>query len=167
VVTKADSDTRVVHEIDGRAAAVTYARVTGGEADDGLDAMRFASRPMVVQIDGTNLVRSIQKANPDGSLTFFAAVEHGLVLRVARGDDLLDNLEKALATAADRVGPVQAVIAFDCVLRRLEVLHVGVTEGVERAVSEHHMVGFSGYGEQFGGVHLNQTLTAIAIGGRR
>ena len=113
------------------------------------------------------IVRSIQKVNPDGSLTFFAAIEEGLVLRVARGDDLLDNLERALATAADRVGTSQAVIAFDCILRRLEVVEGGATEGVERAVNDHHLVGFSGYGEQFGGVHINQTLTAIAIGRRQ
>ena len=166
VVTKADAEARVVHEIDGRPAAVTYAQITGGVAD-GLDAMRFASRPMVVQIDGTNFVRSIQSANPDGSLTFFAAIEEGLVLRVACGMDLVDNLEQAMLQADSQVGSAQAVIAFDCILRRLEVLDTGMTDGVDRVITDHHVVGFSSYGEQFGGVHVNQTLTAIAIGGRR
>jgi hypothetical protein len=166
VVTKADADTRVVYEIDGRQATATYAQVTGGPFE-GLHAMRFASSPMVVQIDGTNFVRSIQKANPDGSLTFFAAVEEGLVLRVARGVDLVDNLDRAISVASNRVGGVQGVIAFDCVLRRLEVLNNGLIEGMDRVVAGQHVVGFSSYGEQFGGVHINQTLTGIAIGGRQ
>lgn len=37
-----------------------------------LGPMRFAASPVVVMIDGTDYVRSIQKANQDGSLTFFA-----------------------------------------------------------------------------------------------
>jgi hypothetical protein len=166
VVTRADADTRVVHEIDGRPAAVTYAQVTGGPFEE-LHSTRFASSPMVVQIDGTNFVRSIQKAHPDGSLTFFAAIEEGLVLRVARGVDLVDNLERVMNVASNRVGGAQGVLAFDCILRRLEVVHTGLIAGVERLVADHHVVGFSSYGEQFGGVHVNQTLTAIAIGGRQ
>ena len=47
-----------------------------------LNSVPFADSPFVVKIDGANYVRSIQKVNPDGSLTFFCAIEEGLVLRV-------------------------------------------------------------------------------------
>ena len=87
VVTEADPEHRIVKEINGRPAAEEYARVIGVPPDD-LCTIRFASSPVVVVIDGTDYVRSIQKANPDGSLTFFCAIEEGLVFRVARGVDL-------------------------------------------------------------------------------
>ena len=35
---------------------------------------------------------------------------------------------------------------------------------VEALVRENHVIGFSSYGEQYGGVHVNQTLTGVAIG---
>jgi hypothetical protein len=35
---------------------------------------------------------------------------------------------------------------------------------VARWLTDHHVVGFSSYGEQFRGVHLNQTCTGIALG---
>lgn len=35
-------------------------------------------------INGENYVGGIQKSNPDGSLTFFCAIEEGVVLRVAK-----------------------------------------------------------------------------------
>ena len=57
-----------------------------------------------------NYVRSIQKANPDGSLKFYCAIERGVVLRVARGVDLVANLETALAQVRAQIGPPQLVL---------------------------------------------------------
>ena len=63
VVTAADAERRIVMELDGRPAVEEYARLAGtGIAN--LDPLRFAASPVVVLIDGTNYVRSIQKANP-------------------------------------------------------------------------------------------------------
>ena len=90
VVTEADTAHRIVKEINGLPAAQEYARIVGIDARD-LDPLRFAAWPVVVMIDGTNYVRSIQKVNPDGSLTFFCAIEDGLVLRLAKGMYLLEN----------------------------------------------------------------------------
>jgi len=93
VVTEADPAKRIVKEINGLPAAEEYARLVGVEVRD-LKQMHFAASPVVVMIDGTDYVRSIQKANADGSLTFFCAIEEGLVLRVAHGVDLVKNLEQ-------------------------------------------------------------------------
>ena len=163
VVTAADAMHRIVREFDGRPAAQDYARLTGSSIDD-LDTMHFARQPMVVLIDGTTYVRSIQSANPDGSLTLFCAIEEGVVLRVARGEDLLGNLDGALATIHSAIGTPQLVIAFDCILRKLEVVENGVLGRVEEMYRRNNVVGFNGYGEQFRGVHVNQTLTGIAFG---
>jgi hypothetical protein len=112
-------------------------------------------------------VRSIQKANPDGSLTFYCAIDEGLVLRVVRGVDLLGNLEHAFDNLRTSVGPLQMVIACDCVLRNLEIAQSGLKESVGAVLHQNNVVGFSTYGEQFRGVHVNQTLTGIAFGSAR
>jgi hypothetical protein len=83
VVTAADTASRVVYEINGLPAAEEYARLIGVPVAE-LGPDRFAVAPVVVMIDGTDYVRAIQKANPDGSLTFYCAIDEGLVLRVAR-----------------------------------------------------------------------------------
>lgn len=111
VVTAADTASRIVKEINGLPAAEEYARILGVDIRD-LDATRFASGPVVVMIDGTNYVRSIQKANPDGSLTFMCAIEEGLVLRVAKGVDLLDNLEQAFTEIRAEIGPPNSCSAL-------------------------------------------------------
>lgn len=163
VVTAADASRRLVFEINGLPAAEEYARLVGTDVND-LNPMRFATSPVVVLIDGHEYVRSIQKVNPDGSLTFYCAIDEGIVLRVARGVDLIDNLTHSLGQIRDEIGPPQAVIACDCILRNLEITQDGLKQAVGDILRDNHTVGFSTYGEQYAGVHVNQTFTGLAIG---
>jgi hypothetical protein len=163
VVTDADAERRLVKEINGLPAAQEYARVLGLDAG-ALDPTRFAASPVVVLIDGTTYVRSIQRVNPDGSLTFFCAIENGVVLRSAKGVDLLKNLEEAFSRIRAEIGPPQLVLGCDCVLRKLEVLPSLQKDRVVEVFQKNNTVGFNTYGEQFNGVHINQTLVGIAIG---
>lgn len=163
VVTEADAKNRIVREINGLPASHEYARMVGVEVGN-LNPMRFASSPAVVLIDGVEYVRSIQKANPDGSLTFYCAIEEGLVLRIAHGLDLLDNLAQTLERIEADIGAPQAVLGCDCVLRKLEILQTGLRDRVGDMLASHNAFGFNTYGEQYGGVHVNQTFTGIAIG---
>lgn len=163
VVTSADAEHRIVREIDGELAADAYARLIGTTRAN-LDPLRFAGQPMVVLIDGTNYVRSIQQVNDDGSLTLFCAIEEGLVLRAAKGENLVKNLEEAFDAMKSEIGQPQLVLACDCILRKLEMTERGLTAEIASVLRANNVVGFSTYGEQFGGVHVNQTLTGIAIG---
>ena len=163
VVTEADASRRVVKEINGRPAAAEYARMLD-VPETALDPVHFAASPVLVLIDGANYVRSIQKANPDGTLTFFCAIEEGVVLRVARGVDLAANLQQAFATLRADIGEPQLVLACDCILRKLEIEQGGLSTDVAEVFRRNRVVGFNTYGEQFCGVHVNQTLTGVAIG---
>jgi hypothetical protein len=162
VVTDVDMAHRKVKEINGLPAAQEYARILGVPVGD-LTGAYFAAWPVVVMIDGTNYVRSIQQANPDGSLTFFCAIEDGLVLRVAKGVNLLENLEGTFSRIEAEIGRPQLVIACDCILRKLEISHGVLQDSVNAAFLRNNTVGFNTYGEQFHGVHVNQTLVGVAI----
>lgn len=166
VVTAADPGQRTVYEINGLPAVEEYARIVGVSPQD-LNPLVFAAAPVVVVLDGSFFVRSIQKSGNDGSLTFFSAIEEGLVLQVAQGIDIVGNLERTIAAVTDAVGPLQLVITFDCILRNLEIQRAGLLSEIEAAFRSCNAVGFSTYGEQIKGVHVNQTLAAIAIGQAR
>ncbi|MFA5939340.1 MAG: nitric oxide-sensing protein NosP [Sinimarinibacterium sp.] len=166
VVTEADPSQRIVREINGYPAAQEYARILGIDVAD-LDPNRFSEHPVVVLIDGSDYVRSIQKANPDGSLTFYSAIDAGLVLRVAHGVDLIRNVEETFARIRAQIGPPELVLACDCILRNLEVTQNGSKARVGDVFRANKAVGLSTYGEQVHGLHVNQTLTGIAIGAPR
>jgi hypothetical protein len=163
VVTSADADNRIVTEIDGRPAAAEYARLVGTTVEN-LDPAYFSASPVLVLMGGANYVRSIQRANPDGSLTFYCAIEEGLVLRVAEGHDMIRGLETLFEETKAQIGQPQLTIGCDCILRKLEASQSGVVDRADELFRENNLVGFHGYGEQYRGVHVNQTLTGIAIG---
>ena len=163
VVTEADTARRVIKEINGLPAAQEYARLLGVAAND-LGPEIFSASPVVVLIDGESYVRSIHKANPDGSLTFFCAIENGLILRIARTSDLYRNLAESFAQLRSEIGPPQLVITSECILRRAEVLRSVQREAIIDLLLTNQSTGFCTYGEQYRGIHLNQTLTGVAIG---
>ena len=75
VVTEADPGRRIVTEINGNPAGREYARALGLTEIDELTPLVFATHPVVVRVGGQYYVRSIQKVNDDGSLTFFCAID--------------------------------------------------------------------------------------------
>jgi hypothetical protein len=163
VVTAADPATRTVLEIDALQATEGYARLVGVDASE-LDSSFFSSHPVVVRIAGTDHARSIQKANPDGSLTFYCAMEEGVVLRAARRDDLVTDLLGTFAHVQHHLGTPSLVLVCDCVLRNLEITQLELRERVAHIFRRNNAVGFSTYGEQIHGVHVNQTMAGIAFG---
>jgi hypothetical protein len=165
VVTQVDAPNRVVYEINGLPAADEYARLVGVNPAE-LTPGHFASCPVVVMIDGTDYVRSIQYANPDGSLTFYCAIDEGVVLRVAHGVDLLAKTETAFSRVEQELGDLEGMIVCDCILRNLEIQRLHRQDAATALFRRFRAFGFSTYGEQLGGVHINQTLTGIAIGRR-
>jgi hypothetical protein len=118
----------------------------------------------MLKIGGEYYVRSIQKANPDGSLTFYCAIETGLVLTVAKGKALLENLHARMDSLRREVHGLKLVLGCDCILRRLELQQKGLLSEALNVLGGADFIGFSTYGENYNGIHVNQTLTGLALG---
>jgi hypothetical protein len=165
VVTGAEPARRIVSEINGEPAAREYARMVGLEVDK-LTPMIFAAHPVVVSIAGNCYVRSIQKVNDDESLSFFCAIDEGIVLTVAQGVDIVNNLAEAFAAVERELGPPALVLGCDCILRSLEIGQRGCRDQIGEIFQANNVVGFATYGEQFNAMHVNQTFTGVAISAR-
>lgn len=165
VVTKADPARRVVYEINGLPAASEFARLVGIQMTE-LTPLIFATHPVVVRVGGQYFVRSIAKVNDDESLTFFCAIDDGIVLTIAKGVDMVENLQKAFDEVRATLGEPQLVLGCDCILRRLEMERSGIKDQIGAIFAANNVIGFATYGEQFNAMHVNQTFTGIAIGHR-
>jgi hypothetical protein len=164
VITEADVATRTVFEINGLPAAEEYARILGLTIDR-LSPAVFSANSVMLRIGGEYYVRSIKSANPDGSLTFYCAIDTGLVLTLARPGNLCESLQSELARLEADLPGLQLVLGCDCIMRRLELAQDAGLAAANDILARYPFVGFSTYGEQFGGIHFNQTLTGIAVGG--
>jgi hypothetical protein len=166
VVTASDPDHRVVREFNAAGAAGEYA-ASVGIVPETLTPLSFASHPVVVRVGGEYYCRSIQKMNPDGSLSFFCAIDDGIVLSIAQPKGMVESTEAALNDVANRLGGIDMVLGFDCVLRRLDAQNRQITREMSELYRSHNVIGFGTYGEQYRSMHLNQTFTGIAFGRRQ
>ena len=135
-----------------------------GLIPDDLGPFSFASHPLVVKVGNDYYCRSIRNMNPDGSLSFFCAIDVGLVLTVALPTDLAEATEAKLAEVDKLLSGTQLILGFDCILRRLDAENRQMGNRMETIYKRHKIVGFHTYGEQYNAMHLNQTLTGIAFG---
>ncbi|MDR6848835.1 MAG: FIST N-terminal domain-containing protein [Sphingomonas sp.] len=163
VITGADPVGRVVTEINAEPAAEEYARLTGTTVNQ-LGPAVFASHPPMVRAGGEYYVRSIQSANPDGSLTFYCAIDEGVVLTLGEARNILDGLGTLFDDLDRSVGGIDRIVGFDCVLNKIEAEQRQLTRKVSRMFVERRVTGFNTYGEQFHALHVNQTFSGLAIG---
>ncbi|AAY91476.1 GfdT protein [Pseudomonas protegens] len=162
VVTGADSTLRRVYELNAEPAAEEYARLIGVPLAQ-LDHRVFAAHPLAVRINQHYYVRAVQQVHPDLSLSFYCAVENGIVLTAMTPGPLLPNLQQLFDGLQQRLGGLLLTIGCDCFLRRLELEGQGSLEQIGAFLREQRVMGFNTYGEQFNGMHINQTFTGVAI----
>jgi len=161
VVTEADPASRTVRRINAEPAAREYARLLGKDPGQ-LDTLTFAAHPVVVRIGGKHHVRAIQQVAPNGDLVFFSAIDEGLVLTLAQPQDMVAHLAREME-ALSAGTPPEAIIACDCIFRRLEAEEKQMYGAVSSILRDNHVVGFATYGEQMNAMHVNQTMTGVAI----
>jgi hypothetical protein len=74
-------------------------------------------------------------------------------------------MDRTLKGISEEIGPLACTVVFDCILRRLQLEKMGELQLMSEVLRAHNAIGFSTYGEQYSGLHVNQTCTGIAIGG--
>ncbi len=163
VITEADPSRRIVSQINAEPAAQEFARILDMPVS-ALNPRVFSKYPLMLKIGDSWYVRSIQKVNEDGSLSLFSAIDVGLVLTVGQGENLVVNFENTLHRISREVPNLRLIIGCDCILRRLEIVENGLGNQIDDLLCDTSFIGFSTYGEQYDCVHVNQTLTGVAIG---
>uniref|UniRef100_UPI0015E2E1AF FIST C-terminal domain-containing protein n=1 Tax=Paracoccus sp. FO-3 TaxID=1335059 RepID=UPI0015E2E1AF len=163
VVTKSDPDRRIVYELNAVPAVTEFSKIVGIEPHS-LSPLSFAAHPLVILVGGEHYCRSIQKVNSDNSLSFFCAIDDGVVLTVAQPVGMVSSTEKTFDDIRSEIGEIDVVLGFDCALRRVEAENRQVKHVISNIYRENKVIGFNTFGEQFQSMHLNQTLTGIAFG---
>ncbi|WP_300035487.1 FIST N-terminal domain-containing protein [uncultured Roseobacter sp.] len=162
VITDADPDARKVFEINGAPAASEYARLVGCPVQE-LSPQVFAENPLLVEYRNHHYVRAISDADDAGALSFLAAIDDGLVMRLGRGQEIIETLRSGLHIRDTHGVRPDFILGFDCVLRKLEIEQKQLGRPVSDILCDERVFGFNTFGEQQGGVHMNQTFVGIAF----
>jgi hypothetical protein len=161
VVTKADPNKRIVSEINAEPALAEYARSLGIPPEQ-VGVKTFAANPLLVRVGNTHHVRAIMRGNEDGTLEFASAIDVGLVLRTSEAGDIENHLRGTLAELSKTTRP-DVILVCDCLWRRVEISEQQATRSVSAILSDNGVIGFNTYGEQIDALHVNHTLTGVAI----
>ncbi len=164
MVTKAEAGARRVLEFNGMPAAEAYAEAIGVEVED-LNSVVFSKHPLMVRVGDNYYIRSPRQVEDNLEMSFFCALEEGVVLRIGQSASMVETLRSEVAEAHKRVNGAQAMLVFDCILRRLELEEQGLDGEAGAVFADGNAIGFSTYGEQLDALHVNQTLVGIAFGG--
>lgn len=163
VVTEADVENRTVFELNAMPAAIEYAKLLNKDVSE-LTPEVFSQHPLAVKLGGKYYIRSIQKVNLDDlSLTFYCAIDVGIVLTAVEMDDVINSLNKKLKGLEQRYGKSEVVLACECVFRRIEIQQKELAEQAKFLYSQYNIAGFNSYGEHIDGIHLNQTFAGVFI----
>lgn len=159
-VTRADPTTRTVYEIDGRPAMETYAAALGLPTEQVTSDVTILN-PVTFACEGELYVRSIQRITDEGALVFYCAIEEGMVMDIASHQPMAPSLADAL----EPLHGAEFLLVFNCILRSLEAESSTLHDDIATAYRSCGvpMIGFDTYGEQLNGMHINQTLVALAI----
>jgi hypothetical protein len=158
VVTAALPEERVIVSINDEPAAEEYARLIG-VPEAALGPQAFATHPLLMRQGGRHVVRAIQGVTPARGLSLMSSVETGTMMTLGRPE----NLTEGLAARMGELGPTALILGFDCVLRRIALEEAGLGDAVGQIYREHRVAGFNTYGEQHGGLHVNQTFVGLAF----
>jgi hypothetical protein len=154
---------RTVEELDGIPAPRRLAELLGQIGIE-LDPNKPTTYSFARVIEGVPYVRSIRHVEPT-RIQLASSVEPGHVLRIMKPGDLVALTRRDLAGVKERLGSIDALLAFSCVHRVWEAKGRGNAPELAAIYDEYPTTGFDCFGEQTGMLFVNHTLTALAIGG--
>lgn len=159
VVTRANPAQRALLEINAEPAAEEYARIVGVPVSE-LSPLIFARHPLLVNMGGRYFVRAIRELTDDGGLLLMSSIDTGAVMSLGLAEDLTEGFEAMLR---DLPSIPSLILSFDCILRRLALEHAGLGSAIKDIFRRYNMAGFNTFGEQHGGIHMNQTFVGLAF----
>jgi hypothetical protein len=159
IVTRANPAQRSLLEINAEPAAEEYARIVGVPVAE-LSPLIFARHPLLVNMGGRYFVRAIREQTADGGLRLMSSIDTGAVMSLGLAEDLTEGFEAMLRGLPGRPS---LILSFDCILRRLAMEHAGLGLAIKDIFRRYNMAGFNTFGEQHGGMHMNQTFVGLAF----
>lgn len=158
IVTKADD--RTVYTFDNIKASKRYAEILG--VDERELSKYFSDNPLG-KINGEEVyISSPQKVNPDGSITFYCKMLPSTFLKLLAPVDIRNELNKTAKAILSQGKPL-VTMTSNCILRKLKFEKDHIEPQVNEVLKKINAVGFTTYGEQLDGLHINQTMVTLTF----
>lgn len=165
-ITKADTEQRIVYEIDGRKAATVYAQALGIKESELARAFMF--NPLGRRFNDKIFIASPFQVLPNGAIQFYCQIFQDSVVEILEPMNPLEALQETLTLFTSYFSNIEGVVACNCILRKLQFQSQNMIPNLNKQLSTlPHLAGFSSYGEQINKSLINQTLVLLGFGTKR
>ena len=162
-VTKSDICNRIVYEFNDKPAAEEYANALGISINDLPEA--FISNPTGRIIMDNVWIASPQKLIDEKYLKYYCAISPNSIVKILKPTDTLKEAENTSLIIRKTLPNCKGVLLFNCILRYKLFKKNNLCSQVAAEYAKCGPIcGFNTYGEQFNKLHVNQTLTLLALG---
>lgn len=167
VVTEANPARRLVSRLDGYPAVPFLAKLIG------VDEQRLRDNPFETlgehqvvfgfEVGPATFMRSVMTVQGE-DLLMGGSLEEGTLIYPMAAGDIVGATRDGLARALTSVAEPQGLLLFNCGGRMWEAGARGRAGELAAAMQPIPAAGFTTYGEQFGTVQINHTLTGLVFG---
>ena len=155
--TRVDKTRREVLEFDGKPAIQAYAEALGVGVGE-VPAL-ITAHPLALMDGDEPFIRAPYKASDDG-LGFLCSVHEGAELMLVEATDIIEDTQKVVDEAVEKLGTVGGILNFHCVLRTMELERAERLQEYADIFADIPTSGFSTYGEAYIG-YVNQSATLL------
>ena len=169
VPTSADPERRLIHRIDGLPAVEVLADLLGMApsflSGASLEVLEHNEVVFGLGGDGVFFLRSVMGLQ-GSSLLMGGAVEEGVVLHLMEGVELMKTTHQQLFDQCSLISKVEGALLFLCGGEFRTARVMGKLQELSRSLlfDSFPCGGFVTYGEHFGGLQLNNTITGVFFG---
>lgn len=167
VVTEANPTARLVSRLDGYPAIAFLAKLADVDEqrlrDDPFGTLGPRQVVFGFEVGSATFLRSVMTVVGE-DLLMGGSLEVGALIYPMKAGDLVDATRAGLARALAAIPEPQGLLLFNCGGRMWEAAAGGLINELAGAMRPVPAAGFTTYGEQFGTVQINHTLTGLVFG---
>ncbi|WP_431027216.1 FIST signal transduction protein [Lysinibacillus sp. LZ02] len=165
-VTKANTEERIVYEMNGRKATAVYADLLGVKESE--LTQYFMSNPVGRRFNNEIFIASPFQVLPNGAIQFYCQVFQDSIVEILEPMDPVETLQQTLANFTSQFSQLEGVLACNCILRKLQFQSQRIFPELNRELTKlPNLGGFCSYGEQLNKSLINQTLVLLGFGKKR
>lgn len=162
-ITKADTENRIVLEINGNRASDEYARLIGVSTKELPNY--FMTHPIGRAINDEVYIASPFQVLSNGAIQFYCQIFENATVDLLKPKDPIATLHESLTSFQNKFNRLEGVLAINCILRKLQFKEEGITNIINQNLEKlPNLSGFVSYGEQLNNMQLNQTFILLGFG---
>lgn len=165
-ITKSDTESRTVFEMNGKKATSEYARLLG--VPENQLSKHFMSNPLGRAVNEEIYIASPFQTQSDGSIQFYCQIFQDSVVEILEPKNPVDTLKSTVAEFKEEFSQLDGVLGINCILRKMQFKNQGIVATLNKELETiPNLGGFCSYGEQLNNTQLNQTLILLGFGKRK